>query len=271
MFPSLTTTTLREADGPLVLLGPSLGTGGERLWAPVVPLLGERARIVVWDLPGHGNSPTAQRGSTVADLADAVAEIAAAIDAPYAVHAGVSLGGATGLELGLRHAVTFSALAVLCSGAALGTPSAWHERAALVREHGTAAVVAGSEQRWFAPGFVAAQPEAAGGLLEALPGVDAESYARCCEALADYDVSADLGRITDPVLAVAGADDQVAPPALADRIARDVRRGRSVTLPGVAHLAPTEDPAATAELLISLLEDPSGDPPPTLRPSEETR
>ena len=66
-------------------------------------MLAERYRVVAWDLPGHGASPPATEPFTVADLADAVAAAIRALGADRVLYAGVSLGGATGLELGLRH------------------------------------------------------------------------------------------------------------------------------------------------------------------------
>lgn len=282
MSPTLTATPLTDPSAPagagarpLLMLGPSLGTRGERLWAPVVPLLSEVAHLVVWDLPGHGRSPAATDPFTVGDLADAVTELTTRtvqdLEAtPTGVyHAGVSLGGATSLEIGLRHAHAFSALALFCSGAKLGTPQGWNERAELIRSDGTAAVVDGSRQRWFAPGFVDSRPEIADALLADLLEVDDESYARCCEALAAHDVTDRLGDIVDPIVAVAGEHDQVAPPEMADAIAEAAQHARSITLPGVAHLAPSEDPVATARVLRELLE--SAGESDTLEARKETR
>lgn len=243
---------------PLVVLGPSLGTSSEVLWEPVVDLLGGESHLVAWDLPGHGRSAPTSDGFALGDLADAVraliddARETLDITGPV-VHAGVSLGGATGLHLALRHPAAVDGVAVICSGPALGTPQAWHERAAAVRAEGTGSLVEASAGRWFAPGFTERKPAAARRLLDGLREVGDESYARCCEALAGHDVTSRLSEITDPVLAVAGQDDAVAPPALAQTVAEQVRTGRALTLAGVAHLAPTEDPTATADALRGLI------------------
>lgn len=245
------------ATKPLLLLGPSLGTSGPRLWAPIVEQLADVAHLVAWDLPGHGASPATTESFTVGDLADAVAALADSwsdeTGATARFHAGVSLGGATSLEIGLRHPGAFDGLAVLCSGPKLGTPESWTERAALIRDKGTDAVVDGSRQRWFAPGFVDANPQVAGALLDGLHAVDDESYARCCEALASFDVRERLSEITDPIVAIAGVDDAVAPPEMAEGIAAAAAQGRAVSLDGVAHLAPSEDPVRTAEALRALM------------------
>jgi 3-oxoadipate enol-lactonase/4-carboxymuconolactone decarboxylase len=67
--------------------------------------------------------------------------------------------------------------------------------------------------------------------------------------LATFDVRDRLGEITAPVLAVAGAEDQPAPPEGLALIAEGVRNGRLVVLDGVAHLAPAESPAEVAALI----------------------
>ncbi|ANG84216.1 alpha/beta fold hydrolase [Microbacterium aurantiacum] len=242
------TAPVGPAGAPLVVLGPSLGTS-TILWEDVVPALAARNRVVAWDLPGHGASAPADAPFSVADLADAVAEgVRALADGPVS-YAGVSLGGAVGLELGLRHPELVDRLAIVASGAQLGDPEAWHERAATVRAQSTSVLIVPSAQRWFAPGSIERRPELSGRLLHALRDADTESYARCCEALADFDVRARLSDLRMPVLALWGEHDAVAPEAKAREIADGAADGRVARLAGVAHLPPAEDPAATAAAL----------------------
>ncbi|MET2010685.1 alpha/beta fold hydrolase [Microbacterium chocolatum] len=242
------TAPVGPAGGPLVVLGPSLGTSAI-LWEDVVPQLAVRHRVTAWDLPGHGSSAPADAPFSVADLADAVAEGIHALAEGPAAYAGVSLGGAVGLELGLRHPDLVDRLAIVASGAQLGDPAAWHERAATVRAQSTSALIIPSAQRWFAPGSVERRPDLSGRLLHALRDADAESYARCCEALADFDVRARLSELRMPVLALWGEHDAVAPEAKAREIADAAVRGRARRIADVAHLPPAEDPTATVAAL----------------------
>ena len=242
------TAPVGPADAPLLLLGPSLGTS-TILWERVIPTLARSHRVVAWDLPGHGASPASTSPFTVADLADAVADVARGLSDGPVRYAGVSLGGATGLELALRHPDLVDATAAVASGALLGDPDSWHARAAQVRAQSTSALITASASRWFAPDSLAREPELTGRLLHALQDADDESYAACCEALAAYDVRERLGEIASPVLAMWGEFDQVAPEAKADEIARGVRRGRSIRIADAAHLPPAEQPAAVATAL----------------------
>lgn len=234
---------------PLLVLGPSLGTSTV-LWETVAPALSRRFRVTAWDLPGHGRSPATTADFGVADLADAVA---AGVGEPTFHYAGVSLGGATGLELALRHPRRLRSVAVIASGAKLGGPEAWHERAAQVRAQSTSSLLIASAQRWFAEGSVARNPDISGRLLHALQDADDESYARCCEALARYDVRDRLGDIGTPVLALWGEHDRVAPQDEATEIAAGVRRGGAAMIAAAAHLPPAEQPEAVAGQLTAFL------------------
>lgn len=247
------TPTIGPEGAPLVVLGPSLGTS-TILWEDVAPELAARYRVTAWDLPGHGASTAATAPFTVAELADAVA--ASVPDTRFA-YAGVSLGGAVGLELALRHPGRVARAAIVASGAQLGSPAAWHERAAQVRAQSTSSLITASAGRWFAPGSIERRPELSGRLLHALQDADDESYAFCCEALAAYDVRERLGEIAAPTLAVWGEYDAVAPENLAEEIAGRVQRGRSVRIADAAHLPPVEQPDAVIAALADFFQEAS--------------
>ncbi|MFC6355913.1 alpha/beta fold hydrolase [Luethyella okanaganae] len=244
------TASVGPAGAPLVVLGSSLGTS-TILWEDVVPSLAREYRVVAWDLPGHGASPAVSASFSVGDLADAVV---AAVGEPF-LYAGVSLGGAVGLTLGLRHPALVRRVAILSSGAKLGDPDGWHERAAHVRAQSTSSVIIGSAQRWFAPDSLSRRPGLSGRLLHALQDADDESYALCCEALAAYDVRGQLGEIGIPVLALWGEHDLVAPEEKSVEIASAVGDGRIVEVKDAAHLPPAEQPAATLDALLNFFRE----------------
>ncbi|WP_375001106.1 alpha/beta fold hydrolase [Aeromicrobium sp. CTD01-1L150] len=242
------------AHAPLLLLGPSLGTSAATLWGHAATDLARSFHVVGWDLPGHGRHRGADSASeepfTIADLAAGVIEIAQVYSPDRPFHyAGDSVGGAVGLQLLLDAPERVASATTLCTGARLGTEEMWRERAASVRASGTASMVSGSAERWFAPGFLDREPTAGSALLHALRDTDDEGYARVCEALATFDVRERLHEITTPVLAVAGGHDGPTPPALLREVADGVQDGRLVVLDDVAHLAPVEAPARVAQLM----------------------
>jgi 3-oxoadipate enol-lactonase/4-carboxymuconolactone decarboxylase len=247
----LSVTVFADApDRPLLLLGSSVGTSAASLWARCAERLDGRYHVVGFDLPGHGGSQPAPAPFTIAGLARQVIEIADQMRPSSSFfYAGDSIGGAIGLQLLLDFPARVSAAALLCTAAKIGEAAAWHERAALVRASGTEAVVAGSAERWFAPGFADRHPVVAEELLGALRTTDDESYAQACEALAAFDVRDRLSEIASPILAVAGAHDKPTPPGGLELIANAVVNGRLVVLGDIAHLAPAESPEVVAFLL----------------------
>lgn len=200
---------------PVLVLGPSLGTSATALWQACATGLADAVDVVAWDLPGHGHNRAVpdERFST-ADLAagvlGAVDDLLTQRGEPRATfwHAGVSVGGAVGLELLLAEPDRVAAAACLGTAARGWIPE--------TREDGDASD---------------------------------DGYARVCDALAGFDVHDLLGRIAVPVLALAGADDTVTPPAGMREIADGVQDGRYAELAGIAHLAPVEAPAEVARLL----------------------
>lgn len=251
---------VRDASRPLLVLGPSLGTSVSALWHDVIPLLSPLVDMVGWDLPGHGaaaelDGPLEADDLDLAALAHDVEAVAAAAQEargaagqPY-WYAGVSVGGAVGLPLMLEHPHSVAGAVLLCTGARIGTPEMWRERADLVQKAGTPTQVESSAARWFAPGFIATHPEAATRLLASLQTTDRYGYAAVCRALASFDARERLADIAAPVLVVAGEHDAATPPELGAALAAGLGNGRLTVLQGVAHQAPVEAPRAVAELI----------------------
>ncbi|WTQ37615.1 alpha/beta fold hydrolase [Nocardioides sp. NBC_00163] len=258
MTPRITPVELAgDPSKPILVVGPSLGTSVTALWAATAELLADSFHVIGWELPGHGHGTPTSDAFSMADLA---AGVLACIDRVLTdrgerhgtfAYAGDSVGGAVGLQLLLDAPTRVSAAVLTNTGAKIGEPEGWNDRAKTVRAAGTASQVAGSTQRWFAPGFLEREPARGGALLHSLRDADAESYALVCDALAAYDVRGRLAEIAAPVLAIAGVDDAPTPPASLEEIAVGVRNGRLVTLDAVGHLAPAEAPHAVSSLVTS--------------------
>jgi pimeloyl-ACP methyl ester carboxylesterase len=82
---------------------------------------------------------------------------------------------------------------------------------------------------------------------------DAEGSARCCDALARWDVRNELGRIAAPTLVVSGADDPSTPPQHGELLASGIAGARHVVLPGARHLANVERAEVVNALLLEHL------------------
>jgi 3-oxoadipate enol-lactonase/4-carboxymuconolactone decarboxylase len=245
-----TVTAVRKdvAAAELVVLGPSLGTT-TALWDDVAHDLAADFRVLRFDLPGHGASPTATKSFSVGDLADAVIDLVDSIGGGSFAYAGISLGGAIGLELATRFSHRLTSLAVICAAAQIGSTEGWLDRAARARARGTASLVAISAERWFAPGFLEAHATEGGAALSRLVDVDDESYALCCEALAVFDARERARIIPIPTLCVAGQFDIVVPPERVQQLAELIPAGTLEVLSGAGHLPAMDHPAEVAALL----------------------
>ncbi|MFD5491843.1 3-oxoadipate enol-lactonase [Streptomyces sp. NPDC001812] len=232
------------SSAPPLLLGPSLGTS-YALWDKVAPELSITHRVVRWDLPGHGGSAAGLigPGATVGELADLVIGLADTLGIERFAYAGVSLGGAVGLELAVRHPERVTSLAVICSSAHFNGAKAWEERAALVRSEGLSGLAESADARWFTPGFTVP------GLVRDHRDADPGAYAACCDALAAFDLREHLAQIRVPTLLVAGREDPATPPAHLREIADAVPGAGLVEIPGASHLAPAERPEAVLTAL----------------------
>ncbi|MEU6430821.1 3-oxoadipate enol-lactonase [Microbispora sp. NPDC046973] len=233
-------------DAPVVVLGPSLGTTLD-LWEPQLPALTRTWRVLRYDLPGHGGSPSASgltRDPTVDDLAAGVLALLDRHGLDAVAYAGVSLGGAVGTTLALRAPDRVASLVLCCTSARFGTAESWHERAALVRAEGTKPLIEATRRRWFTEGFPDAER-----YLDMLRGADPEGYAACCEALAVFDVRDRLGEVRAPALVVAGAEDPATPPVHAEVLAGGIPDAELLVVPGAAHLATAERPDVANEAI----------------------
>ncbi|HEX2175281.1 MAG TPA: 4-carboxymuconolactone decarboxylase [Nocardioidaceae bacterium] len=245
-----------SADLPLLVCGPSLGTSATALWSSAAALLADHFQVVAWDLPGHGhNRAEVTDAFTMAELAEGVLSFVEGVlsergerDGSW-FYAGDSVGGAVGQHLLLDHPGRLGAAVLVCTAARFGDEAMWRERAELVRASGTSAMVEGSAQRWFGPGFIDEEPDVAATLLQSLRDADRAGYAAVCDALAAFDMRDELSRIDVPVFAVAGAYDVAAPVAAMAELAHGVADGRLIVLDRVGHLAPAEAPADTARVI----------------------
>lgn len=212
------------------------------------------ARHVCVDLPGHGASAGGPAPSTIGGIADAVADALDRHGVGRAHVVGLSIGAMIGMHLAAHRPERVDRLTLLCTSAQLGPPSAWHDRAALVRAEGTRAVADAVVGRWLTEGYAAAHPDEVAALVAMVSATDAEAYACCCEAIAAMDLRPDLPSVTAPTLVVAGASDPATPPDHAEVIADLVPGARLEIVPG-AHLASWESADAVTALIVNHLAD----------------
>ncbi|WBO62848.1 4-carboxymuconolactone decarboxylase [Streptomyces camelliae] len=234
-------------DAPVLILGPSLGTTWH-MWDRQVPELSKQWRVFRFDLPGHGGAPAHPAGS-VAELAGRLLATLDAAGVQRFGYAGCALGGAIGIELALRHPERLASLALVAASPRFGTADEFRQRGVIVRTNGLDPIARTSPERWFTGSFAAAQPAITEWAVQMVRTTDPGCYIAACEALAAFDVRAELGRVGVPTLVLVGSDDQVTGPAEARTLVAGIRDARLAVVPGASHLVPVEQPAAVTDLL----------------------
>jgi 3-oxoadipate enol-lactonase len=241
-----------EAGAPVVVFGGSLGSTLE-MWAPQVPVLTARFRLVRYDHRGHGGSGSAPGPYDLDDLGRDVVELLDRLGIERAHIGGLSLGGMVAMWLAIQAPERVDRLALLCTSANLGPPSRWTERAAAVRAGEIEQVAEAALGRWFTPAFAAREPEQIERFHGMITSSDPEGYAGCCEAIGAMDLLPDLHRVESPTLVIAGADDPSTPPEHAAAIASRIADARVEVVADAAHLASWEQADVVNALLVDHL------------------
>jgi 3-oxoadipate enol-lactonase len=240
--------------GPPVVLSGSIGSD-LRMWDPQVPALTRAGyRVIRYDHRGHGGSPVPAGPYALADLGGDALALLDRWGIERAHWVGLSLGAMVGMWLGQRAPQRIRTLTLLCTSAAL-PPSAWAERARLVRAQGMRAIAEASMQRWLTAEWRAAHPERVRYYEAMIAGQPAEGYASCCQAIETMDIAAGLSTTTAPTLVVAGAEDPATPPDHGQRIAAAIRGARLEVISPGAHLASVESPQLVDDLILRHLKE----------------
>ncbi|MGA5898627.1 4-carboxymuconolactone decarboxylase [Streptomyces venetus] len=235
-------------EAPVLILGPSLGTTWH-MWDRQIPELTKQWRVFRFDLPGHGGAPAYPAGS-VTDLTTRLLATLEGLGVQRFGYAGCALGGAVGIQLALRHPERLASLALIAASPRFGTADEFRQRGVIVRTNGLDPIARTAPERWFTGGFAAAQPAITEWAVQMVRTTDPGCYIAACEALASFDVRAELGRVGAPTLVLVGSDDQVTGPAEARTLVAGIPDARLAVVPGASHLVPVEQPAAVTDLLV---------------------
>ncbi|HMI28748.1 MAG TPA: 3-oxoadipate enol-lactonase [Gaiellaceae bacterium] len=223
-----------DGDGDrVVVLGGSLGSTLE-MWEPQLPALTPRFRVLRYDHPGHGGSPLLEVRD-VSAISRALIGLLDALELERVSYCGLSLGGAVGMRLALDVPDRIDRLVLCSTSARFSTPEFWQERADTVRRDGIQAIAEVVLERWFTPAFGDVRR-----YREMLLSIPVEGYARCCEAVRDWDVRGVLAGVTAPTLAIAGADDPSTPPDDLGAIVAEIPGATLLVLDAARHLTNVE-------------------------------
>ena len=252
---------------PVVLLH---GLAATKLsYLPLLPALAERYRVIVPDLPGHGESTKPRARYTPPYFARIIHALFDEMELNEATVVGNSMGGRIALEVACSFPHRVTSL-ILLDPAAAGLPFPLYARLLGLLPTGVGAipvpwrkriVVTAIRQMFADPerlpraGYVAAADEfiriyrkgrARMALLSAMRGLIAdepETFWRRAK------------QVAVPTLIVWGRDDRLVPVGLGHRLANTIPDARLEVLAGVGHVPQFEKPEETRELVLGFLDE----------------
>ena len=237
---------------PVICLN-SLGTD-LRLWDDVAGRLADRWRVILSDKRGHGLS-TGKTPVTIDDLAADVLALADHLDLKRFAVVGLSIGGLIAQALALRAPDRVAALVLTNTAARIGTAESWAARIAAVETGGLKSIAEGVLARWFTAAYRDSRPDDLTAWRRMLLATPADGYAAACAALAEADLTTNVGAIKAPTLVAVGDADEATPPDLVRATADAIPGAKFVLIPDCGHIPPAEQPARLADLIAGHLTE----------------
>lgn len=238
-------------DAPVLILSNSLGTT-MAMWLPQLPALTEHFRVLRYDTRGHGLSDVTPGPYTIAQLGRDVLSLMDALKISRAHFCGLSMGGMTGIWLGVHASTRIDRLALCNTSAAIGVPEVWNTRIAKVRQDGIESIVDSVLERWFTADFLLHAPAQVDRVRQMLSSTPAEGYIANCAAVRDMNQRADLAKIVAPTLVIGGKYDNATPPEHGELIAKSIA-GAKYTELNAAHMSNWEVAQAFTQQLLDFL------------------
>ena len=241
-------------DGaPWLVLSNSLATT-LAMWDAQAAELKRAFRVLRYDQRGHG-ATDAPAGRYTFDLliADALALIDA-LSISRAHFAGLSMGGATALGLGLRHPDRIDRV-IICDSGCASTPATsqqWEERIAVAQKEGMAVLVEPTVARWFPPETVQANPPHLDKVRAMIRSTPVNGFIGCAAALADHDFRSAVGTLTRPALFIVGEKDGTTPAAMR-QMHQALPGSTYVELPGAGHISNLDQPERFTKAIAEFL------------------
>jgi 3-oxoadipate enol-lactonase len=195
---------------PWLILSNSLGTTLE-MWQPQMPALLEQFRVVRYDTRGHGKSSLPPGPYNIDQLGNDVLVLMNELGIGSSHFCGLSMGGMTGIWLGIHAPSRINRLVLCNTSARIGPPEVWNARIEKVNAEGMAAIVPAVLDRWFALEYVARAPQEVEQVQRMLLQTNPAGYTANCAAVRDMDQRDKAASIKVPALVIAGAHDKATP------------------------------------------------------------
>jgi 3-oxoadipate enol-lactonase len=234
------------------------------MWRAVLDGVPDGWRFIAPDLAGFRGPDTPVRADapvpavgTLDDYARRLGRLLDLLEIDRAVIGGVSMGGYVTFAMFRLQAERFSWMILADTRAAADTPEGRAGRAKmrdLLRDRGPSAIADRMLPTLLGTTTKRERPEVMDHVRRLIEANPAQALDQALAAMMDRpDSTADLARISCPVLVVCGEEDELIPAAESERLQRAVPRSMLTLLPAAGHLSPLERPEAFTKALTDFL------------------
>ncbi len=246
-----------SADSPVVVLIHGLGLT-RATWDGHIETLVKHYRVLTYDLAGHGESELPGQVPDLKLFAKQLFDLLSEVEVDHAALIGFSLGG----MINRRFAIDFPSRV-----AALGILNSPHERSEkaqkLVEQRAVDAGKGGAEallnatiERWFTPGFRAANPDILDIVKGWITANDPDYYVECRKVLANgvRELIRPHPPIRVPTIIITGENDSGSTPEMSLAIASEILGAKVLIIPHLQHMGLLEAPDLFTKPLCHFME-----------------
>lgn len=238
---------------PVLVLNNGILMNAAASWAPQRGALSQAYRVLLYDCRGQGMSAHPLAPYSMAQHADDLAALLAALGVDAAHIAGISYGGEVAQAFGLAYPQKVRSLFLADTVSEVGP-----ELRLIIEGWRSAAALADPELFYqvtvpwnFSPAFMRAQRAVLDAARARYRELDYPAIVRLCDAfLTSVDFTAKLAAIAAPTRIVVGDLDLIKGPAYAAMLHRQIPGSDLHTIPGAGHATCWEQPAAFNALLL---------------------
>ncbi len=221
------------------------------IWYPIVPKLTEKARLILPDLRGHGQSPVPDGIYSMRLMAEDLRALMDQLNIEKAVLAGHSMGGYVSLAFAQAYPNRLAGMALVATQAAADSPERRAGREKMIDEVRRKGIKAVAEA--MAPALTC-RSELVESVHNMIMLMSPKGVTSCLKGMAQRPNAQEwLSTITVPTVVIAGAEDKLIPIERPKVMTQLLGRAWLVELNGAGHLPMMEQPEAVSDAILQLL------------------
>ena len=228
-------------------------------WAAQESALAPHARVITYDLLGHGDCRKPDREITLHDYVEQLRALMDNEGLDRAILVGFSFGGLTLQLFATTYPERVEKL-VIMGAVYRRTPeqiAAVAGRLETAEREGPEAIISAAITRWYAPEYQVAHPEVIEATNTRLKNNIPHEFLTAYRifVMSDHLVTGRLEEITAPTLVIAGELDPGSTPDMAKTMADEIPDACLCIIPGARHMLPVESAEAVNQALIDFLNE----------------